>query len=271
MSTGPQGLLECVYPEQTFHYDCSLPALKKLMKDPRLHNGRGYSEDDACGSEETEVAKEKKRQEYQRKKEAERENRGRKITWSKGLNEDGFLDDNLDYRTKCIAISGYTVLGLLEDGSPCWSNPLPTSLLDKLDGRQKSLSPPSYVAMGSRDRYFIQFKDGSCSWSGYLPIKETAGRPEIVCFGEYEDSYLIKTKDHRFYWRNIPRAVEDILDSRNSKLSNLQFISLGPEGEWFIRWASGYVEWDGPRWLRDYPKAREVYFGDGGLAIVRYN
>lgn len=179
-TTGTVGV--CVYPEQTFHYHCSLFELQNLMRDPRLHNGRGYSMEDACGPEEAEVIKEKQRQASLQRMTAEQEHRGSLISWSAGLNRNGDLQDIIDPGTKCIALSGYTVFSIDEDGLALWSAGLPTSLFNKVNGRQKSLPPPSYIAMGSHGRYYIQFEDGTCQWAGDLPFKEIEGLVEIVCF-----------------------------------------------------------------------------------------
>lgn len=296
-TTGTVGV--CVYPEQTFHYRCSLFDLQNLMRDPRLRNGRGYSEADECGSEEAELAKEKQRQAHlqaelnrrkaeekrrkaeakarrrealqrQRRIEEKRQNRGSLIAWTDCLNQGGLLN-GLNCTTKCIAISGDAVFLLNEDGHPWWTSGIPTLLYNKVNGRQKSLPRPTYVAMGSYNRYYIRFKDGKSEWVGDLPLQDVQGKPKIVCFGEDEDSYFILMKDGRKFWNNIPVTVHNKINSRNPRLPGLEFISLGPDGEWFLRWANGVIEWNGVDWIGNFSTAREFYFGNYGAGIVRYN
>jgi hypothetical protein len=72
-----------------------------------------------------------------------------------------------DSSCNCLALgAGYFVVE--EDGSTWWRG-APTPLHNKVNGRQKSLPPVDYVALGPADSYFVQFEDGAWQFSADAP------------------------------------------------------------------------------------------------------
>lgn len=125
-------------------------------------------------------------------------------------------------------------------------------------------------------RYYVRFEDGKSSWVGPLPLEYEQYEPVIVAFGESFTSYFILFEDGRMSYADLPRSLHNKLHSRNPRLPGVEFLSLGPDGEWFVLWKTGKMEWGGPvdaeveRFIYRH-SVRQVYFGTGSVTLVRYN
>mmetsp|Transcript_14380 Transcript_14380/g.41345 ORF Transcript_14380/g.41345 Transcript_14380/m.41345 type:complete len:241 (-) Transcript_14380:273-995(-) len=96
--------------------------------------------------------------------EKERDARGRQTLYC--LYEGDHVGKCFREQVTSIACGGKATIMFFEDGDTAWTSELTTQLYNKLNGRQKSLPKPEYVALGSNDRYYIRFRDGSSRWEG---------------------------------------------------------------------------------------------------------
>jgi hypothetical protein len=142
-------------------------------------------------------------------------------------------------------------------------------------GRQR-LPPPRYAALGSEGRYFVAFgSSGRCGmWNGPPGLDEALtsgikgpkpnnskkwnkkrnGPPDArrhrpvssVAFGTKKDTWFVVFKDGSWEYRGkgIPEGLEALLQDRRSK-ADLDTVTLGPSGEWFMRARNGRMWWGG--------------------------
>jgi len=119
---------------------------------------------------------------------------------------------------------------------------------NKLNSRRKDLPPPVYVSISSDDRYYLRFRDGSTYWCGCDDMTEalnkTPHRVTSVAFGGEWDSYFIVTQNGGYMYRNIPSALHDLIERRQQK-TDIECLSLGPDGEYYLKAKNGRAWWGG--------------------------
>ena len=178
--------------------------------------------------------------------EQDRDRRGRYII--KWLYEGDHVNTIFGEKVTSIACGGKATIMLYENGGTAWTKDLTTSLYNKLNGRQNSLPPPEYVAIGSQDRYYVRFTDGVSQWVGddamTNTLRDTNRRVKSVAFGEHWDSHFIVYDDGYWQYQNIPAGLSNILDERGNK-ADLDCVSLGPDGEYYMSAKNGEAWWGG--------------------------
>jgi hypothetical protein len=161
------------------------------------------------------------------------------------VTEAKFVSDSFDETVKCIACGGTSTIMIYESGGLTWSAGLAKNLHNKL---QKTLPNPTYVAMGSRDRYYIEFEDGEVEWVGCnkmgKALRKNSSGIASVAFGEDWDSYFIVFKDGWWSYNNIPQELIDVLEKRHRR-GDLACVSLGPNGEYYMSALNGRCWWGG--------------------------
>jgi hypothetical protein len=110
---------------------------------------------------------------------------------------------------------------------------------------------PSYVALGTRDRYFVSFHDGTQAYKGpkglERELKKINKPPLSVAFGNTWDTFFIVLSDGswRCQGRGIPAGLERKLSEREDR-PDLVCVTLGPDGEgWFMKAENGQMWWGG--------------------------
>ncbi|KAL7470846.1 hypothetical protein ACHAXS_011127 [Conticribra weissflogii] len=208
----------------------------------------------------------------------ERINRGNSIKFS--LCESDHVYSCFSEKVVSMACGGQATILLYENGGWAWTSGLPKLLHNKLKGRQRSLPSPVYVAMGSQDRYYIKFADGKSEWVGCdemgTELKSNSRTVKTVAFGEYWDSFFIVYTDGCGVCKHIPTALLELLRTRQSR-ADLECVSLGPDGEYFLSAKNGRAWWgglthsniDSIKEVRDRIKFMD--FGDGDSYFVRYS
>ena len=209
--------------------------------------------------------------------EQDRDRRGRYIMSS--LYEDEDVNINYDEEVTSIACGGKATIMLYENGETAWTTNLTTSLYNKLNGRQNSLPPPEYVAIGSQDRYYVRFTDGSSQWVGddamTKKLRGTNRRVKSVAFGEHWDSHFIVYDDEYWQYRNIPAELRNILEEEDCK-ADLDCVSLGPDGEYYMSATNGTAWWGGTtdENIASIAKVRDrvqfIDFADDDAFLCRY-
>ena len=153
----------------------------------------------------------------------------------------------------CIATNGPGSMFLYRSGEWAYTADVPRALRNKLKGRQRSLAPPKYVALGTRGRYYISFEDGKAEWEGPKSLNEclreassSSQKVSSVAFGGKLDTYFIVFEDGSWEYEgsDIPDGLEEILEDREDR-DDLVCVTLGPNDEWFLKAKNGKMWWGG--------------------------
>ena len=194
----------------------------------------------------SEEKEEEKNHSNRRFLEVERFNRGNKIDiWT--VHADFIFQNFTDRVTALSCANGATIM-LYENGGWSWTIGIPKYLHNKLNGRQKTLPVPTYVAIGSMGRYYIEFSDGQVEYVACDEMKQTLEkcRTKIksIAFGVSWNSFAIVYIDGCFHTLNVPYGLDNLIRSRRNK-TDLDCISLGPAGEWYMSAKNRKAWWDG--------------------------
>ena len=229
------------------------------------------------------AAAEAERQRAEEKKKR-KENRGTTYCYRLLPNSTKMMDGNFTSDCSCIALSGDedVAIMLFDRGTWAYTAGLPTALYNKLHTRAVSHPSPTVVSLGSQGRYYIRFENGKSEWAGPESLSETikedlSRTPVSVAFGESWGAYFVVFQDGGWAYRGeIPTGLRNALTSNKDK--SIEFGSLGPNGEYFLRAKSGRI------WLGGCStefnrritggtrkKLCRVHFGDNEAYICRYN
>jgi hypothetical protein len=190
--------------------------------------------------------------------------------------------------TACVAMgcagdadSAACTAMLYDDSGHAWTSGMPTLLHNKLNGRGARKKPwPVYLAMGSLNRYYLQFENGSYEWvASDLFEEKTLAMENIktVAFGTNFDSFFILSEGGGYSWQGIPEAMNQGMNSNKYRKKIIDDVSLGPDGEWFVRWKDG--SWKGGGYsdnisdkldeLKQH-SIKKILFGPSESWFVRY-
>jgi len=75
-------------------------------------------------------------------------------------------------------------------------------------------------------------------------LNKTPHRVTSVAFGGEWDSYFIVTQNGGYMYRNIPSALHDLIERRQQK-TDIECLSLGPDGEYYLKAKNGRAWWGG--------------------------
>jgi len=154
----------------------------------------------------------------------------------------------------CVATNGRSTIMLYADGDCAYTADLPVGLYNKLKGRQANQPAPIYVSLGSEDRYYIKFKDGSSAWVGSkamsIQLKTNERTVKFVAFGATWGTYFIVYEDWSFKCGgDLPTGLVDEIQRRMvtpGYLARLDGVSLGSGGGWYLNLQGVYeTKWGG--------------------------
>ena len=182
-----------------------------------------------------------------------------------------------DCSTSCTAL-------LYDSGGHAWSSGLPKLLHNKLNGRGQRKHPwPVYLSMGSLGRYYLQFADGSyqfCANEGVQAKLSELRNISSVSFGASANSYFIVQAAGGYSYSGIPTGMHTAINTNKYKKKCFANVSLGPGGEWFVRWTDG--SWKGGGWPDDLNErwkelersgrtVKQILFGPASTWFIRYS
>ena len=216
----------------------------------------------------------------ERELEAKRTARGREETFLLFNSDD--TKDSFRSEVTCVATNGRATIMLYEDGDWAFSRGLPKGLYNKLHGRSLDHSRPSYVAVGTQERYYIRFRNGSSQWA--VPdglsdeLEKTSKKVASVAFGEdYHTWFVVYTDGSWECSRSIPSGLDELMDSRKNR-DDLSLVTLGPDGEYFLKAQNGKMWWGGistamSKTINKIGKDRLKFmdFGEDNTYFIRYS
>jgi len=191
------------------------------------------------------------------------------------------VSEFFDQKVISMACGGSATVLLYENGSSVWTEGLSNDLLNELNGRQRNLPLPVYVAMGSQDRYYIRFSDDSSQFFGCdelsKELKKISNiRVQTVAFGEKWDSYVVVYADGGLSYSNVPSGLSDLIENTLNE-PELECVSLGPSGEYFVSTQDGRMMWGGMTTEnadianRNKDEIKFMDFGDFNTFFVRHS
>eukprot|EP00933_Yihiella_yeosuensis_P005859 TRINITY_DN110459_c0_g1_i1.p1 TRINITY_DN110459_c0_g1~~TRINITY_DN110459_c0_g1_i1.p1 ORF type:complete len:417 (-),score=56.68 TRINITY_DN110459_c0_g1_i1:67-1317(-) len=235
--------------------------------------------------EERKVEEERRRQEeeakqtLERQKEAQRKERGAGAIWS--LADSNHVEKGFNKYCTCVAVGGIATLLISEGGGYSYTSGLPTYLHNKLHTRPRNAPAPIYVALGSHDRYYVEFSNGKSEWVGPDAFSEcmndTKRGVKSIAFGEDYETFFVVFQDG--WWQcggAIPSGLLDKIRARDNS-PDLTCVSLGPNGEWYLSARNGRAWWGGlsEDGYAAAGKHRDtitgMWFGDGRSYFIRYS
>lgn len=186
-----------------------------------------------------------------------------------------------------VATNGSGTVFLYGNGGVAYTPNIPRALyhrLSQLRNSREHSSRPSYVSLGTRERYFVAFYDRTFSHKGPKgldrELKKLSRPPRSVAFGSSYDAFVIVFTDGtwKLQGRGVPPDLEEKLKARRG--ASLACVNIGPSGEWFFRTQDGVVEWGGvsedmneaiSELLEDGHFINFLDFGDNSAYFVSYD
>ena len=154
---------------------------------------------------------------------------------------------------KGVSTNGKGAVFLYGNGGVAYTPNIPRALYHKLSQLRKTKdrsSRPSYVSLGTRDRFFVAFHDGTVAFKGPKgldkELRKARKTPASVAFGTSYDTFFVVFEDGSWIYqgKGIPEELEEKLSAREDR-PDLRCVNLGPSGEWFMRARNGRLWWGG--------------------------
>jgi len=207
----------------------------------------------------------RKRMIESKRKKIERKRRSRGKYLQRYLYDGDLVSNQFNEEVLCIACGGRTTVLLYENGDMALTGDIPRPLQSKLYQEYEKPTPndPIYIALGSNDRYYIEFSNGSCQWNGCnmmtALLRYSNRKIQTVAFGNDWHSFIIIYKDGWFDYCDIPDELQQIICTRGSDICDIDCVSIGPKGEYYLRTKDGDAWWGG---MHNRNKSRINEIGD---------
>jgi hypothetical protein len=133
---------------------------------------------------------------------------------------------------KGVATNGKGTVFLYGNGGVAYTPSIPKAMYQKLRQLRESSfrARPKYIALGTRDRYFVSFNDGSADWKGPKVLDKLLKKctqekkmPRSVSFGSSYDTFFVVFHDGswKYQGRGIPQSLEEKLEERDCRYALL--------------------------------------------------
>ena len=154
----------------------------------------------------------------------------------------------MDKHVTCATTNGRGCVFLYGNGGVAYTPNIPKALYQKLKSLKSNAkaSRPTYISIGTRDRYYVSFLNNTFDWKGPKSLgnllKKERESPRSVAFGGSYDSYFVVHHDGSW---ECSYKVPHELDHKLNVVDNLMCVTMGPKGEWFMRTENGRLFWGG--------------------------
>lgn len=160
-----------------------------------------------------------------------------------------------------------------EGGGVSWSAGLPDGLYDTLNDITKKEDGIAYAAMGriegsdsyeqptdGGDEVWFVREDNGTTWMGSSCDQTLRNvwwggnedhRVKTVHFAPSNGWFALKSGGGA-RWNNLPASLDDALDQYWDKYNGVDSLSVGHNGEWFVRYGTGHSQWCGVHPVLDH-------------------
>jgi len=193
---------------------------------------------------------------------------------------------NMGRLVQGVSTNGKGTVFLYGNGGVAYTPHIPRALYHKLSQLRTTKhrqDRPNVIVLGTRDRFFVSFNNGSfgCKGPKALDKELRKGAPMAVTFGSTYDTFAIVWSDgtYTLQGKGIPKELEAVLEARNHR-PVVSMLNLGPSGEWFVRLDNGKMWWGGiSKEMRESLKGlveeghvmNYLDFGDDGSYFISYD
>ncbi len=153
---------------------------------------------------------------------------------------------NIMDMVECVAMNGNCAI-FVHPKRKGWNvcGKAPQGLWKKITETKSKLS---YVSLGSKGRYYASFKNKKTDWDGpkAMDLLFLVRPVQCVAFGAGINDIIVVYKDGS--WKNfgkMPKELENILNHPDGRRKDIDCITLGCHGEYFVRNTEGTVWWGG--------------------------
>mmetsp|Transcript_14142 Transcript_14142/g.21220 ORF Transcript_14142/g.21220 Transcript_14142/m.21220 type:complete len:357 (-) Transcript_14142:75-1145(-) len=178
-------------------------------------------------------------------------------------------------RIACAATNGNSAVFVYQTGRWKATDKIPRGLLTKM---LQHKSAPVYVSIGGKDRYYASFEDGKKVWDGPKSMDFFFLKKPVRCvaFGRATNDIVVVYEDGSWkHFGNIPNGLNTLL-TENGRASNIDCITMGANGEYFVKDKEGQMWWGGVSEVIDEifndmeEKGRDLQFVDFGCMKDSY-
>jgi len=150
-------------------------------------------------------------------------------------------------RITCAATDGPSSVFLLKSGRWRATDNIPKAVFLKLK-EHESATKPKYVSLGTRKRYFLSFANGKQFWEGPKTMDVLFFKKSVRCvaFGRAIDDVFVVYQDST--WKRggkMPEGLEQLLKEEKNISDNLDCVTMGANGEYFVKSKDGQMFWGG--------------------------
>jgi len=211
----------------------------------------------AAAADEARRIEQQRQQERERQAQLQRERAGRGTQKKYALHPNAreTIDKSFGSATVSVALNESDGAFVIQEGGGyAFSAGMPDALYNLLQqekNKRRNKRSPAYVALGSEDRYYIRFTDGSSQWSAVdgdnfsesVRAGSSKGGIRSVAFGKPGCWFIVYENGG---WSNLSGSpgLNNKIEARG-KRADLKCVSLGPNGEWYLAAENGRAWWGG--------------------------
>lgn len=211
--------------------------------------------------------------------------RGSKLSYFIDPRMHEFLE-NMDLSlVRCLSLlpNGKGYIYTRHDGFSCWNGVGPLDIPEDVDNLLRTRSGhhcrAESLALSQDGRYFLKFANGNMQWVSESNFTKAinCGNVKMVAFGQADHSFVVLYKDGKSAYCCIPSVLAKYLSGNSPYHSSPDFVSLGPKGEFFLRFKDGVSVFGGMgvrmfKAMKDIQgDLREVSFAFENSFTARYN
>mmetsp|Transcript_16718 Transcript_16718/g.24504 ORF Transcript_16718/g.24504 Transcript_16718/m.24504 type:complete len:504 (-) Transcript_16718:87-1598(-) len=148
----------------------------------------------------------------------------------------------------CAATNGKAAIFLYRNGKHDMTDGLPKPLISQIQKHGLRRSTLKYISLGSKGRYFMSFRGGKKCWEGPKSMDALVSKKLIrtIAFGKSMEDFFCIYNDGS--WKShgtMPTGLEKLLMEERKQRGDLICVTLGSNGEYFVKAKNGRMWWGG--------------------------